>query len=146
LYEEAVELNKKGMSMFLLSCESTINALNDEIKKREDERRETYFPSSLISRSKDVAQATEVLCLQKVTVEARETFRQVQEGFRFEDEKYLDMVEKGQAGDILPEADDFDSALEEEDLIIGNGERDEDNCCDWLNSADCNFKTEQCEG
>jgi hypothetical protein len=141
-YEEAVELNKKEMSMFLFSCERSINALNDEIRKREDDRRETYFPLSLIARSKDVAQATEILRLQKVIAEAREIFRQVQEGFRFEDEDYLDIVEKGQAEDILLEADDFDPALEEEDLIMGDCETDEDDCCDWLNGEDCNFTTE----
>ncbi|KAK4030560.1 hypothetical protein OUZ56_023803 [Daphnia magna] len=141
-YEEAVELNKKELSMFLFSCERSINALNDEIQKREDDRRETYFPLSLIARSKDVAQATEILRLQKVIAEAREIFRQVQEGFRFEDEDYLDMVEKGQAEDILLEADDFDAALEEDDLIMGDCETDEDDCCDWLNGEDCNFTTE----
>ena len=133
--EEAVELNKKEMSMFLFSCERSINAMNDEIRKREDDRRETYFPLSLIARSKDVAQATEILRLQKVIAEAREIFRQVQEGFRFEDEDYLDIVEKGQAEDILLEADDFDPALEEEDLIMGDCETDEDDCCDWLNGG-----------
>lgn len=141
-YEEAVELNKKEMSMFLFSCLRSINALNDEIQKREDDRRETYFPLSLIVRSKDVVQATEILRLQKMIVEAREIFRQVQEGFRFEDEDYLDMVEKGQAEDILLEADYFDPALEEEDLIMGDCETDEDDCCDWLNGKDCNFTTE----
>ncbi|XP_032793354.2 uncharacterized protein LOC116930092 [Daphnia magna] len=39
-------------------------------------------------------------------------------------------------------ADDFDAALEEDDLIMGDCETDEDDCCDWLNGEDCNFTTE----
>ena len=45
-------------------------------------------------------------------------------------------MEKGQAEDILLEADDFDPALEEEDLIMGDCETDEDDCCDWLNGEE----------
>jgi hypothetical protein len=44
-YEEAIELNKKEMTMFLLSCNTTANALCDEIRRRESETKETNLPS-----------------------------------------------------------------------------------------------------
>lgn len=138
-YEEAIEVNKKEMAMYLLSCNSTIDALLSAIKKRGDERNEANIPLCLLSRSYDVAQATEIRRLSKIIEEAREIFRQVQGGFRFVDEDYLDQVEKGEAEEILLVEDDYDSTdLELEE----NLEEIEDDIWEWLN-GDLNINEAQ---
>lgn len=149
-YEEAIELNKKEMSMFLLSCNTTANALCDEIKRRESERQETNLPSCPLSRSQDVAQATEVHRLQQIIQKARELFLQFQEGFTFDDEENFEKAEQSEVEDY---ADPGHPAAIEEDLTRNNEDSEEDDggsdeydggdgeyddCCDWLNGEDCN--------
>ncbi|EFX68063.1 hypothetical protein DAPPUDRAFT_114894 [Daphnia pulex] len=132
-YEEAIELNKKEMTMFLLSYNTTANALCDEIKRREN-----------------VAQATEVHRLQQIIQKARELFLQVQERFTFDGEENFEKAEQGEVEDYFdpghPAAIEEDLTTDNEDSEEDDGGSDEynggagedDDCCDWLNGEDCN--------
>ena len=129
-YQEAIELNKKEMAMFLSSCRRTIVSLSNDMKKREEERIESNDLPTLLKRSYDVAQATEKQRLLKVVNEAEDLFRQIQGGLRSIEEDCLDQVERGGTEEILLVEEDYDST---EDLEMVELIDEADDCCDWLN-------------
>lgn len=129
-YQEAIELNKKEMTMFLSSCQRTIDSLSDDMKKREEKRIESNALPTLLKRSYDAAQATEKQRLSTVVKEAQDLFRQVLGGLRFIEEDCLDQVERGEAEEILLVEEDYNST---EDLEMVELIDEADDCCDWLN-------------
>ena len=101
---EAIESNKKEMSMYIRSCERLLYGLRRQIEQRKIDRLEINTPESLLSGTLDHLQRSEIIRLEKTLEDATDLFDKVVDGFIYEPEGFLDQVEAGEAEELLLDA------------------------------------------
>ncbi|KAI9550780.1 hypothetical protein GHT06_004567 [Daphnia sinensis] len=134
LYAEAIELNKNEMAMFIRSCDRLVDGLYGQIQQRKIDREKIIALESLLSVSLDLLQRREISRVLKNISDATDLFEKVVDGFTYEDEGFLDRVEKGEAEELLFDAgnDYADSTSDTDDSDLSSEEEE-----DSENADDC---------